>query len=367
MSTVKEDAEITTQPHEYQSKHSPVTTSTALATISQTNLLSTTNLSLLTTIAETSHHAKGWFKVADFEESDNSPVTTSNAIATISQTNLLSTTSLSHLTTIADTTRYEKVELSTTQKYESENSPVTTSTAIATISQTNLLSTTDLSLLTTIAETAVAETTRSEKLELTTTQKYESENSRVTTSTAIATISQTNLLSTTDLSLLTTIAETTIAETAVAETTRSEKLELTTTQRICGVIYNSKCYKAIVQYAGNLAFSDAENMCNLRLANIYDVTQFDMLLQYMRTLITNDSTALAVHTGMYYKRGEFELSNGEPVTLPSSVWQDGYPNSAGSYTNIAINVDRNPNSKHQGIQNHSPNGKQYGAICEYKF
>nr|XP_039253287.1 uncharacterized protein LOC120330388 [Styela clava] len=352
MSTVKEDAEITTQPHEYQSKHSPVTTSTALATISQTNLLSTTNLSLLTTIAETSHHAKEY-------ESENPPVTTSNAIATISQTNLLSTTSLSHLTTIADTTRYEKVELSTTQ--------ITTSTAIATISQTNLWSTTDLSLLTTIAETAVAETTRSEKLELTTTQKYESENSPVTTSTAFATISQTNLLSTTDLSLLTTIAETTIAETAVAETTRSEKLELTTTQRICGVIYNSKCYKAIVQYAGNLAFSDAKNMCNLRLANIYDVTQFDMLLQYMRTLITNDSTALAVHTGMYYKRGEFELSNGEPVTLPSSVWQDGYPNSTGSYTNIAINVDRNPNSKHQGIQNHSPNGKQYGAICEYKF
>nr|XP_039252331.1 uncharacterized protein LOC120329670 isoform X2 [Styela clava]XP_039252332.1 uncharacterized protein LOC120329670 isoform X2 [Styela clava]XP_039252333.1 uncharacterized protein LOC120329670 isoform X2 [Styela clava]XP_039252334.1 uncharacterized protein LOC120329670 isoform X2 [Styela clava] len=187
--------------------------------------------------------------------------------------------------------------------------------------------------------------------------EYENENSPVTTYTAPATISQTNILSTTNLSLLTTIAE----------TTRNEKVELSTNQRSCGFTYNSKCFQAIMQYAGNITFSDAEYICENKLANIYDVTQFNMMLSYMRTKTTDYWTALAVHTGMIYQGGQLKLSTGESVSLPTNVWKPGFPNKIGSHTNVAIDVYRNPDSTNQGFLNHDSNVNYYGAICEYEL
>ncbi|XP_077966374.1 uncharacterized protein LOC144419964 [Styela clava] len=40
----------------------------------------------------------------------------------------------------------------------------------------------------------------------------------------------------------------------------------------CGLIYNSKCFRAIVYDRYKVTLSDAESLCESKLANIYDVT-----------------------------------------------------------------------------------------------
>ncbi|XP_039250613.2 uncharacterized protein LOC120328244 [Styela clava] len=132
----------------------------------------------------------------------------------------------------------------------------------------------------------------------------------------------------------------------------------------CGVVYNSKCFRAIVYVMKNVTSSDAESLCENKLANIEDVTHYNLLRDYLRPMIPDGETFLWVHTGMTYKNGQLYSTTGQAMSLPTEVWFPVTPYVDASFTTVVVRVSRNPESIYQGIFNERPSIEVNGVICE---
>ncbi|XP_077973754.1 sushi, von Willebrand factor type A, EGF and pentraxin domain-containing protein 1-like isoform X4 [Styela clava] len=130
----------------------------------------------------------------------------------------------------------------------------------------------------------------------------------------------------------------------------------------CG--YNLECIRAIVYDAWNVTLSVAESLCENKLANIYDVTHYNLLLDYLRSMIPDGGSIIWVYTGMTYKNGQLYSTTGQAMSLPTEVWYSDYPKPNPSWTSVVVRVTRDQEPKHQGIFNDSPPYAYNGAICE---
>ncbi|XP_077976258.1 uncharacterized protein LOC120341083 [Styela clava] len=152
-------------------------------------------------------------------------------------------------------------------------------------------------------------------------------------------------------------------------TTDSTKAEATTQdaiieQRNCDVTYDSKCFNIFVFGKKNVSFKDAKHLCgNDKLANIYDLDHFNMILDFVRSKIPSGLTWVNVWTGLTYKNNILGSSSVEykfpalGIGLPSFLSHDV------SYTNVAFEVAKDPEDN-QGIFNYPPSRSFHGAICE---
>nr|XP_039272705.1 sushi, von Willebrand factor type A, EGF and pentraxin domain-containing protein 1-like [Styela clava] len=132
----------------------------------------------------------------------------------------------------------------------------------------------------------------------------------------------------------------------------------------CGVVYNSRCFRAIVYDAWNVTLSVAESICENKLANIYDVTHYNLLQDYLRPMIPDGRPFIYVRTGMNYTNGQLYSTTGQAMSLPTEVWYLGYPNPDPSSTSVVVHVNRDPENIYQGIFNDYPSSTYHGAICE---
>ncbi|XP_039250878.2 uncharacterized protein LOC120328452 [Styela clava] len=132
----------------------------------------------------------------------------------------------------------------------------------------------------------------------------------------------------------------------------------------CGVVFNSKCFQAIVYDATNVSLSVAESLCKNKLANIYNVTHYNLLRDYLRSMIPDGLSLIDVRSGMTYKNGQLYSTTGQAMSLPNEVWLPNYPFSDQLYTTIVVRVNQNPDSEDQRIRNNHPFNLFHGAICE---
>ncbi|XP_077973856.1 uncharacterized protein LOC120346972 isoform X2 [Styela clava] len=129
----------------------------------------------------------------------------------------------------------------------------------------------------------------------------------------------------------------------------------------CGVVYNSRCFRAIVYDVRNVTLSVAESICENKLANIYDVTHYNLLRDYLRPMIPDGWPYIRVYTGMNYTNGQLYSTTGQAMSLPKEVW---YPIPYASSTSVVVLVARNPEEIYRGIFNVPPSSEYNGAICE---
>ncbi|XP_077967680.1 uncharacterized protein LOC120326632 isoform X2 [Styela clava] len=129
-----------------------------------------------------------------------------------------------------------------------------------------------------------------------------------------------------------------------------------------GVVYNSKRFRAIL--SGGVTLSVAESLCENKLANIYDVTHYNLLQDYLRTMIPDDRSLIGLRIGMTYENGQLYSTTGQAISLPTEVWYPNFPHSDASRTDVVVRVSENPEENNQGISNVTPSNVQYAAICE---
>ncbi|XP_077974079.1 complement component receptor 1-like protein [Styela clava] len=122
------------------------------------------------------------------------------------------------------------------------------------------------------------------------------------------------------------------------------------------------CTPIIAQEVGNASLSVAESLCGNKLANVYDVTHYKLLRDYLRPMIPDEF--IYVRTGMTYKNGQLYSTTGQAMPLPTEVWYPDYPNLDPSFTTVIFVVALNPEEIYQGIFNDSPSSEYNGAICE---
>ncbi|XP_039269713.1 uncharacterized protein LOC120344517 [Styela clava] len=136
----------------------------------------------------------------------------------------------------------------------------------------------------------------------------------------------------------------------------------------CDVTYKTKCFRIVVYDTRNVTFNDAQPICksmnNGKLANIYDLAHYQSLRTYLRSLIPASSTYKAIWTGMQYKNNQLLLSSGEPTSIATEVWYPGYPKSDASWTNVGVDVNKDPEFSRQGMFNEQPSYSLHGIICE---
>ncbi|XP_077974094.1 uncharacterized protein LOC120346976 [Styela clava] len=109
-------------------------------------------------------------------------------------------------------------------------------------------------------------------------------------------------------------------------TTEDTTTVIATTQGLsteeCSVVYNSKCFRAIVYGTRNynVTLSVAESICENKLANMYDITHYKLLQEYLRPMIPDGWLGIYVRTGMTYKLGQLYSTTGQAISLPTEVW-----------------------------------------------
>ncbi|XP_077965787.1 uncharacterized protein LOC120336195 isoform X1 [Styela clava] len=106
----------------------------------------------------------------------------------------------------------------------------------------------------------------------------------------------------------------------------------------CGLVYNSSCIRAIVYDVRNVTLSVAKSLCENKLANIYDVTHYNLVREYLRPFFPG--TYIWVRTGMKYKKGQLYSTTGHAMSLPAEVWLPNYPSSIATSTTVVVRVDR---------------------------
>ncbi|XP_077975508.1 uncharacterized protein LOC120332235 [Styela clava] len=135
----------------------------------------------------------------------------------------------------------------------------------------------------------------------------------------------------------------------------------------CDVTYDLKCYRIFVTDTKNITVRDAEAICKSKNsgkpANIYDEAHFQKLHAFQRTQIIAPWKKTSVWTGMKYKNGRLQFSNGGTSSLPSSVWFPGNPSRKSSFTNVGVSVNKDP-AADQGMFNNPPYYSLYGVMCE---
>nr|XP_039252247.1 uncharacterized protein LOC120329604 [Styela clava] len=132
----------------------------------------------------------------------------------------------------------------------------------------------------------------------------------------------------------------------------------------CGLFYNSKCFRAIVYKARNVSLSVAETLCGNKMANIYDVTHYNLVLDYLRSMIPDGRSWIWIRAGMTYKNGQLYSTTGQAMSLSAQVWRENYPNSDASYTTVVVDVNQDSKDEDQGIYNTPTSNVYHGAICE---
>ncbi|XP_039271101.2 uncharacterized protein LOC120345638 [Styela clava] len=213
------------------------------------------------------------------------------------------------------------------------SSPVATSTAFATIPEAHPWSSTDASL-----PTMISETRNYEKLQLSTIKELEHEETKIPD---------------TPQEDMTTIS-------------LEGELFVTATAEKCGFTYNSKCFRAIVYKTWNVTFSDAQSLCGNNLANIYNAEHYRRMQDYLRSMIPDGLTFIAIYTGMTYKNeGQLLTTSGEGVDLSEELWHPAFPYPSAS--NLRVGIDVNRLRTNQGIINREPTYKLNGAICEFNL
>nr|XP_039264302.1 uncharacterized protein LOC120340115 [Styela clava] len=162
----------------------------------------------------------------------------------------------------------------------------------------------------------------------------------------------------------TTVIENVFTTRSITSIASTRSFQESTTVTECGVVYKSKCFQAFVYDKWNVTLSAAESICKNKLANIYDVTHYDMLREYLRPMIPDGRSWIGVRTGMTYKNGQLYATTGQAVSLPTEVWHPNYPSSAASFTTAVVDFARNPKNKYQGIFNVLPSNVYHGAIFD---
>ncbi|XP_077974281.1 uncharacterized protein LOC120333154 [Styela clava] len=132
----------------------------------------------------------------------------------------------------------------------------------------------------------------------------------------------------------------------------------------CSVVYNSKCFRVIYYKADNVSLSVAESICKNNLANIYDVTHYNLTRDYLRSMIPHRWSWIIVRTGMTYKHGQLYSTTDQAMSLPTGVWSPRYPVFNTFQTAVSVEINENPKYKNQGIVNTTPSHSCQGAICE---
>ncbi|XP_077968504.1 uncharacterized protein LOC120345143 [Styela clava] len=135
----------------------------------------------------------------------------------------------------------------------------------------------------------------------------------------------------------------------------------------CDVTYETKCFRAVVYGTNNVTFNDGISICksmNGKPANIYDLAHYQSLRTYLRSLISASSTHIAIWTGMEYKTNQLLLASGGPTSIATEVWYPGYPQSKASWTNVGVDVNKDPEFSSQGMFNEKPFSSRQGIICE---
>nr|XP_039270402.1 uncharacterized protein LOC120345079 [Styela clava] len=139
-------------------------------------------------------------------------------------------------------------------------------------------------------------------------------------------------------------------------------------QTECGVVYNSKCYRAIAYKIDNVTLKDAKLICKSlnygKPANIYDLTHYNLLHTYLLSVVPAGLLGTDVFTGMQYKNNQLLLTNGEAVTLPPEVWYPDNPKSHVTHTSVGIVVNKDPDNKLQGVFTGTPSWPEFGVVCE---
>nr|XP_039274217.1 uncharacterized protein LOC120348156 [Styela clava] len=151
-------------------------------------------------------------------------------------------------------------------------------------------------------------------------------------------------------------------------TTENTTPVIATTQGLptkeCGFIYKLKCFRAIVYDTRNVSLSVAESICKNKLANIYDITHYQLLRDYLRPMIPDWWPRIGIRTGMTYKNGQKYSTTGQPISMPPEVWYPGTPHIDASYTTVGVGVSRDPEYAYQGVYNVPPLLESHGAVCE---
>nr|XP_039272730.1 uncharacterized protein LOC120346996 [Styela clava] len=134
-------------------------------------------------------------------------------------------------------------------------------------------------------------------------------------------------------------------------------------QTECGVVYNSKCFRAIFHDKNDVSLSVAKSICGNKLANIYDVTHYKLLQDYLRSIFPAGWSGIGVRTGMTYKNGQLYSTTGQPISLPKTLWHPGLPITHESYPTVIVLITRDSEGK-EGILNAHSDNNFLGAICE---
>ncbi|XP_077976175.1 E-selectin-like [Styela clava] len=120
----------------------------------------------------------------------------------------------------------------------------------------------------------------------------------------------------------------------------------------------------IVNKSPTVTLSVAESLCENKLANIYDVTHYNLLLNYLRSIIPDREIASYVFTGMTYKNGQLYSMTNQAISLPAEVWRPDYPVAIASRPSVAVVVRQDQENNDQGSFNTGTTNSLTGAICE---
>nr|XP_039270490.1 uncharacterized protein LOC120345143 [Styela clava] len=58
------------------------------------------------------------------------------------------------------------------------------------------------------------------------------------------------------------------------------------------------------------------------------------------------------------------LASGGPTSIATEVWYPGYPQSQASWTNVGVDVNKDPEFSRQGMYHDKPSSSRQGIICE---
>nr|XP_039267667.1 uncharacterized protein LOC120342769 [Styela clava] len=136
----------------------------------------------------------------------------------------------------------------------------------------------------------------------------------------------------------------------------------------CDVTYNSKCFRAVMYGTSNVTFNDAQSICkstnNGKPANMYDPTNYQLLVSYLHTLLPAGWGFINIWTGMKYSHQSnlLSLSSGVSFPIEKEVWIFGYPSSDALQTNIVVRVMNDLGNS--GLLNGAPSWTIHGVICE---
>ncbi|XP_039269123.2 uncharacterized protein LOC120344100 [Styela clava] len=128
-----------------------------------------------------------------------------------------------------------------------------------------------------------------------------------------------------------------------------------------GMSYLGKCYIASLHTANDVNYDQAVAMCGERSAkpaDIIDSHQYDLVLKYIRSLISTSYAELRLGMKYDHQTKRALLSSG--TTAPYTNYYPGHPT---SYTVMAIVVS-NPSSSTQGMFDTSPSSNIQGVLCQ---